>query len=104
MSYSKLQRSYNKPRGHSSAVASVLYTRGVDKHEVTKSGSHIYYGDASSYPQWEFRIRLRVKAAGTDPEKCAEAVSRVVYGLRGDAFIVAREVDSGSPWEPGQEF
>ena len=38
-----------EPQGHSSAVASVLYSRGGDKHEVTKSGSYIYHGEASQY-------------------------------------------------------
>ena len=104
MSYSKVHNNFSEPRGQSSAVASVLFTRGADKHEVTKSGSYIYYGDASAYHEWEFRIRLRVKAAGTDEERYAEAMSKVVDGLRGDAFIVAKEVGLDSLWEPGDAF
>ncbi len=72
MSYQPLQQNFNEPRGHSSAVASVLYSRGNDRYEVTKSGSYVYNGDAGNYHEWEFRTRLRVKAAGDDPEKYAE--------------------------------
>ena len=49
MSYSKLHQNFSEPRGHSSAVASVLYSRGADTHQVTKSGSYIYSGEASNY-------------------------------------------------------
>ena len=92
MSYSQLQQNFSEPRGNSIAVASVLFTRGGDRHEVTKSGSYIYHGDASQYHEWEFRTRLRVKAAGDGEDRYAEAMSKVVAGLRGDAFIIAKEV------------
>ena len=98
MSYSRLQQHFNEPRGTSSAVASVLFTRGGDRHEVTKSGSYIYHGDASQYHEWEFRTRLRVKAAGRDPERYADVMSKVVDGLRGDAFIIAKEVGLDRLW------
>ena len=101
MSYSRLHQNFNEPRGHSSAVASVLYSRGAGNHQVTKSGSYIYSGDASNYHEWEFRTRLRVKASGDDPGRYAEAMSKVVDGLRGDAFIVAKEVGLDSIWYPG---
>ena len=90
-----------EPQGHSSAVASVLYSRGGDRHEVTKSGSYIYHGDASQYHEWEFRTRLRVKAAGEEEGRYAEAMSKVVGGLRGDAFIIAKEVGLERIWSPG---
>ena len=76
MSYSRLQQNFNEPRGHSSAVASVLYSRGGERHEVTKCGSYIYRGEASNYHEWEFRTRLRVKAAGDDPRFYAEAMTK----------------------------
>ena len=104
MSYSRLQQSFTEPRGHSSAVASVLYSKGSNVCEVTKSGSYVYHGDASTYHEWEFRTRLRVKAAGDDPEKYAEAMSKVVDGLRGDAFIIAKEVGLDKLWEVGDAF
>ena len=77
--------------GTSSAVSSVLYHRG-DAHSTqeTKNGSYIYNGDASNFHEWEFRTRLRV--AGKTDHFYTEAVSKVVEGLRGDAFIVAQEV------------
>ena len=101
MMYTRLKQNFSEPQGHSSAVASVLYSRGGDKHEVTKSGSYIYYGDASQYHEWEFRTRLRVKAAGDEEHRYAEAMSKVVDGLRGDAFIIAKEVGLEQIWSPG---
>ena len=86
MSYSRLAQLHAEPLGTSSAVASVLFTRGGDGHQVTKSGSYIYYGDAANFHEWEFRTRLRVKAANTEAEKYAEAMSRVIDGLRGEAL------------------
>ena len=74
--------------GTSSAVASVFYTRGKGNNiEVTKSGSYIFSGDASSFHEWEFRTRLRLKAAGDDDHRYAAQMSRVLDGLRGDAFL-----------------
>ena len=89
-------------RGHSSAVASVLFSRGSDTCDTTKSGSYIYDGSPSNYHEWEFRTRLRVRAAGTkDEEKYAEAMSNVVDGLRGDACIVAKECGLSRLWYVG---
>ena len=101
MMFSRQKRAFDEPQGHSSAVASVLYSRGGGNTEVTKSGSYIYHGDASQYHQWEFRTRLRVKAAGNEEGRYAEAMSKVVDGLRGDAFIVAKEVGLESLCSPG---
>ena len=95
MAYSTLHQNYSEPRGYSSAVSSVLYSRGPTHHEETKSGSYIYTGDASSFHEWEFRTRLRVK--GKKDDLYAEAMSEVVDGLRGDAFVIAQEVGLDSP-------
>ena len=91
----------HRTRGTSSAVASVLFTRGGDHTQVTKSGSYIYHGDAATFHEWEFRTRLRVKTAGTDPDRYADAMSKVVDGLRGDAFIIAKEVGLERLWFNG---
>ena len=93
-------------RGHSSAVASVLFSRGSDKQpETTKSGSYIYDGSAGNYHEWEFRTRLRMKASGEeDPGRYAEAMSKVVDGLRGEAFVVAKELGLEKIWQPGDEY
>ena len=104
MSYSRLQQNFSEPRGHSSAVASVLHSRGGNTCELTKSGSCDYHGDASSYHEWEFRTRLPVKASGDEPERYAEAMSKVVDGLRGDAFIIVKEVGLDRLWEVGDAF
>ena len=68
MSYARLAQNHSEQRGTSSAVAAVLYSRGGDGHQVTKSGSYIYHGDASNFHEWEFRTQLRAKAAGKEPE------------------------------------
>ena len=78
MSYSRLAQSHNELLGTSSAVASVLFTRGGDGHQVTKSGSYIYWGDAANFHEWVFRTELRARAAGTDPTKYAEVMSKIV--------------------------
>ena len=103
MAYSRLAQIHSEPRGTSSAVASVLFSRGGDGHQVTKSGSYIYHGDAATFHEWEFRTRLRVKAASNDPDKYADAMSRVIDGLRGEAFIIAEEVGLDRLWHAGGE-
>ena len=92
--------SYRAPdhRGTSSAVSSVLHHQGTTYIE-TKQGSYVYHGDAGSFHEWEFRTQLRVR--GKKEEFYAEAVSKVVDGLRGDAFIVAQEVGLENLWNPG---
>ena len=47
---------------------------------------------------------LIVKGAGDGNEKYAEVMSRVIDGLRGDAFIVAKELTVEKLWDPGDEF
>ncbi len=56
----------------------------------TKTRAFIYSGEAAQFHEWEFRTRLRL--AARDPEFYKEAVSKVVEGLGGDAFIVAQEM------------
>ena len=75
----------------SSAVTSVLYLRGAAGNRAeTRSGAHIYYGDAASFHEWECRTRLRI--AGKTGDQHTEAMSKVCDGLRGDAFVAAQEV------------
>ena len=92
--------SYRAPdhRGTSSAVSSVLHHQGTTYVE-TKQGSYVYHGDAGSFHEWDFRTQLRVR--GKKEEFYSEAVSKVVDGLRGDAFIVAQEVGLEHLWNPG---
>ena len=63
--------------------------------QITESRNYIYHGDAANYHEWEFRTRLHVTTSGTNPEKYADAMNKVVDGLRGDALIIAKEVDHG---------
>ena len=103
MSYSRLAQSHHEPLGTSSAVASVLFTRGGEGHQVTKSGSYIYWGDAANFHEWVFRTELRARAAGVDPVKYAEVMSKIVDGLRGEAFIAAKDIGVERLWQPGGE-
>ena len=61
-----------------------------DNHAEKRTGTYIYYGDAASVHEWEFRTRLRI--AGKSGDQCIEAMSKVCDGLRGDAFVAAQEV------------
>ena len=70
---------------------------------MTKSGSYIYWGDAAHFHEWVFRTELRARAAGTDPVKYAEVMSKIVDGLRGEAFIAAKDIGVDRLWQPGGE-
>ena len=75
----------------SSAVSSVLYSRDAAENPAeTRAGAHICCGDGASFHEWEFRTRPRV--AGESGDQYIEAMSKVCDGLRGDAFVAAREV------------
>ena len=100
MAYTTLRVVYDRAGEGSSAVSSVLYNRGDKAHtEETKSGSYVYSGDATNYHEWEFRTKLRMK--GKNAEQYPEAVSRIMEGLRGDAFIIAQETGLDVLWDPG---
>ena len=87
-----------RPTGNSSAVTAVLFARGNDTlHQETKQGSYIYSGEASKFHEWEFRTKLR--SQGKKGDHYVDAVSRIVEGLRGDAFIVAQELGLRNLWQ-----
>jgi hypothetical protein len=81
----------------SSAVSSLLFSHGDSFHQETKTGSYVFWGDAASFHQWEFRTRLHVAAEAGD--NYVEAVCKVVEGLRGDAFVVVQEVGLADLWQ-----
>ena len=92
-------------RGLSSAVSSLLFSRGVDKHQVTKSGSYIYENAASEYHEWEFRTMLKMRGISKDDnERYAEGMSKVLEGLRGESFVVAKEIGIDRLCHPGDEY
>ena len=75
----------------SSAVASVLFYRGSTSYTPeTKSGAYIYWGDSANFHEWEFRTRLRF--AGRKDDQYSMQMSIVVEGLKGDAFVVAKDI------------
>ncbi len=65
-----------------SAVFSILYTNEAATYELTKSGKYVYWGDATSYYEWEFRTRLSVM--GTKEDFYQDTVAKIEEGLRGD--------------------
>ena len=74
-----------------SAVSPVLYLRdSAGNHAETRSGAYIHYGDAASLHKWEFRTRLRT--AGFNRDQYIEEMTMVCAGLRGEAFVAAREI------------
>ena len=67
----------------SSTISSILCSRDVaENHAETSTGAYIYYGDAVSFHDWEFRTRLYI--AGKSGDQYVEALSEVCDGLRGD--------------------
>ena len=103
MAYSRLSNPLTEQRGQSSAVTSVLFDRGTaDGLQETKSGGYVYKGDASHYHEWEFRTRLRLQ--GKNDQWYAQAMSAVVDGLRGEAFITAQELGLNALMQPADEF
>ena len=61
----------------------------------------MYWGDASNYHEWEFRTKLRMQ--GKKDNDYIEAASKVVDGLRGDAFVTAQELGLKELWKGPQE-
>ena len=105
MAFSRFQRGNGENKGHSSAVASVLYDKGGDNRvEITKGGSYVYWGTPADFYEWEFRTRLRAKAAGNDEGRYAEMMGKIIEGLRGEAFIVAKELGLEALWTEGDDF
>ena len=93
----------SEPKGYSSAVASVLHHRGgKEQIQTNKSGSYIYDGDASSFHEWEFRTRVRME--GGKEDRYAENMSKVLDGLLGDAFIIAKQCGLDKLVQSGDEF
>jgi homoserine acetyltransferase len=78
-----------KTQANCFAVSSVLFSHGDSFHQETKTGSYVYRGDAMKFHEWEFCTRARVATKTGD---YVEAASKVVEGLRVDAFVVAQEV------------
>jgi len=73
------------------SISSVLFSASASQdYKETKQGTYVYKGDGINFYEWEFRTKLRV--AGKTGEHYVDAVSKIVDGLRGDAFVVAQEV------------
>ena len=82
----------------SSAVSLVLFMRDeAANHAEARTGAKIYFGDAASFHEWEFRARRRI--AGKTGDQHIEAMSKVCDGLRGDAVVATQEVGFDSPCE-----
>ena len=80
-----------------SAVSSVLFARRKSFYQETETGSFVYWGRAGDYHEWEFRTRLRMQ--GKQGKDYIDEVSRVVDGLRRDAFTTALELGLEELWK-----
>ena len=76
-----------------------LFTRGDQSYNETKTGSFVYHGDATNFHEWEFRTQLR--SHGKRGDQYVDIASKVVDGLRGDAFVVAQEIGLDVIWTAG---
>ena len=74
------------------SVAALRFRPSSTDVELTKQGFLIYYGDAFSFHEWEFRTTMRYEA--TKAEDRWELGSKVLEGLRGDAYAVAEDLGS----------
>eukprot|EP00971_Amphidinium_carterae_P328063 6459758-Amphidinium_carterae.1 len=72
------------------ALDSLRYRRGPSGLTETKHGSLIYDGNPAGYHEFEFRARLKIAAAKEDDK--AQAMMKIVEGLRGDAFAMAQDI------------
>ena len=86
--------------GYSSAVSSVMFSTGRHTLPETRGGSYIYDGAAAEFHEWEFRTRLKLHR-NKDPDRYSEAMSKIIDGLRGNAFIVAQGVGLENLWQQG---
>ena len=73
----------------SSSVCSVLF-QGPNDFQETRAGGYIYRGEAATFHEWEFRIKVR--SAAKTGDAYADAAAKIVDALRDDAFVVAQEV------------
>ena len=61
-----------------------------DGPKETKSGSYIFSGSVHEFHEWEFRTKLRLQSVTKD-EDLPWTVQKIVEGLRGDAFLIAKD-------------
>ena len=87
-------------RGFSSAVSSVLFHRGHENFKETRAGTYIYAGEPATFHEWEFRTKLR--SHGKRGDHYITETSKIVDGLRGDAFVVAQDVGLKTLWQSGR--
>ena len=74
------------------ALSGLRYKRyGSDAPKETKSGSYIFSGNVQDFHEWEFRTQLRLKGM-SKPEDLPFIVQKTVEGLRGDAFLIAKDI------------
>ena len=65
-----------------SALRPSTWSTADDVHDVeTRGGVPIYWGDAASFDEWEFRLRAKVESQDTEAKRQAWTV-RAVEGLR----------------------
>ena len=60
------------------------------EYETTKAGAPIFFGDAASFEDWKFKVSILQK--GTKPDDKASCVTKIIEGLRDDAFTTAKDL------------
>ena len=60
------------------------------EYETTKAGAPIFFGDAASFEDWKFKVSILQK--GTRPDDKASCVTKIIEGLRDDAFTTAKDL------------
>ena len=69
------------------ALLTLRYNRSEELVE-TRGGITVFNGSPGLFHEWEFRTLMRWQAAKDDGDR-ATAASKIVEGLRGDAFNIA---------------
>ena len=74
------------------ALSGLRYKRfATEAPKETKSGSYIFSGSVHEFHEWEFRTKLRLQGI-TKVEDVPYVVQKIVEGLRGDAFLIAKDI------------
>ena len=89
------------------AISTLRYEgRKKPSGQTQASGDHFpgpkgflqYAGDPTGFYEWEFRARCKI--AGTKEDERKLATARIVEGLQGDAFQIARDIGLAKLSEP----
>ena len=72
------------------ALASLRFQRNAQDYEETRQGMTVFAGDAASFHEWQFR--LRIKKSLCKAEELPALTAKVVDASRGEALLCAMEI------------